>query len=186
MSRNCKLLRVVVFVALMCLCQTSVFSFHKKIALTFDDLPCLESYSSLDRVIQINQNIINALKKHNIQSVVFVNENKIHHRGETKPRIKILQEWIDNGHELGNHTASHQKVSEITMHEFEKEVIGGENTIGPMMHSAGKNLRFFRYPFLMMGRDVKQINQTERFLKKRGYIVASITIDSLDWKFNTS
>ncbi|MDR1255649.1 MAG: polysaccharide deacetylase family protein [Puniceicoccales bacterium] len=179
-----KIKNIVTLVVLVCLCATPVFSFQKKIALPFDDLPCLESYSSLEKVIQINQSIINTLKKHSIKSVVFVNEQKIHYRGETESRIKILEEWVDNGHELGNHTVSHKDASKISMEEFKGEVRGGEETIGSIMRSRGKNLRFFRYPYLVKGRNFNQIKQTERFLRGRKYIIAGATLDSLDWKFN--
>jgi peptidoglycan/xylan/chitin deacetylase (PgdA/CDA1 family) len=181
---NYKIKNIALLIALMCVCAVPVFSFQKKISLPFDDLPCLESYSSIDRVIQINKSIMDSLNKHGIESVAFANEQKIHHRGETESRIKILEKWVDGGHELGNHTANHRDASKISLEEFRREVISGEGTIGSIMRSRGKSLRFFRYPYLVKGRSPRQIRKAERFLRGRKYIIAPATIDPRDWKFN--
>ncbi|MDR3273961.1 MAG: polysaccharide deacetylase family protein [Puniceicoccales bacterium] len=154
---------------------------QKKIALPFDDLPCLESYSPLEKVVKINQNILDILRKNNIRSVVFVNEYKIHHRNETNERTKILEKWLDDGHDMGNSTALHRSAAKTDFEEFKADVLNGEKTISQLLAARGRKIRFFRYPYLEKG---KNSPKTEKFLKKRGYVIVGASIDPKDWKFN--
>ena len=38
-------------------------------------------------------------------SIGFVNESKLYVRGEIDERTAILDEWLEKGHLLGNHTS---------------------------------------------------------------------------------
>jgi peptidoglycan/xylan/chitin deacetylase (PgdA/CDA1 family) len=69
----------------------------------------------------------------------------------------------------------------MTYEDFKVEVINGEETIGPLVEAKGKKLHFFRYPYLEKG---KNPLKCEKFLKKRGYVVAGASLDPRDWKFN--
>jgi peptidoglycan/xylan/chitin deacetylase (PgdA/CDA1 family) len=153
------------------------------IALTFDDLPCLEGYAPLGEVRRINDLILAALRHHRAPATAFVNEHKIFWRGEGVERTKILEKWVAAGHELGNHTASHGKLSNVGPAAFQRDVIAGERTCNDLLRRTGKRMRFFRFPALDRGQgDVRR--QVEQFLRGRGYTIAGITADSRDWEYN--
>jgi len=45
-------------------------------------------------------------------------------------------------------------------------------------------LRYFRHPYLSVGRTLEIRHRFEKFLKDHGYTVAPVTVDFQDWKFN--
>jgi peptidoglycan/xylan/chitin deacetylase (PgdA/CDA1 family) len=52
-----------------------------------------------------------------------------------------------------------------------------------LLKQKGQKPRFFRHPFLQMG-DTADIEKSfENFIAERGYRIAPITIDSMDWMF---
>jgi hypothetical protein len=44
-------------------------------------------------------------------------------------------------------------------------------------------LRYFRHPYLDIGRDLETRRKAEEFLTQRGYRIAPITLDGWDWMF---
>jgi hypothetical protein len=54
--------------------------------------------------------------KYNVRAIGFVNENKLYEDGAPDPnRVALLQQWLDNGLELGNHTFSHPNYNNLTI-----------------------------------------------------------------------
>ena len=98
-------------------------------------------------------------------------------------RVALLQQWIDAGLDLGNHTYSHRDLHTTPLPEFEQEVLNGEKVIRELLRRAGKDLKYFRHPFLHTGRDAQTRAQFESFLRKHGYRVAPVTIDNYDYIF---
>ncbi|MDR1438005.1 MAG: polysaccharide deacetylase family protein [Puniceicoccales bacterium] len=156
----------------------------KEIALTFDDLPCNEFALPAECVLRINKKILRCLGREHIRTVGFVNENAIHHRSETNGRKKILKSWIKSGHELGNHTASHSKLSQVGYENFCQDILRGEVTTNGILKKYHRRpMQFFRYPFLDIGPEPDR-SAVKSFLRAHGYTIARITIDSLDWSYN--
>ena len=154
-----------------------------EIAITFDDLPGQKSESAENQRI-INAHILNTLKKYNASAIGFVNEGKLYDQGETQEKIAILKSWIDAGHPLGNHTYSHPSLNNSKLDSFKKDVIKGADVSKKLMHNAGLTYCYFRHPYLHTGSNPKIRSDFERFLKKENYIIAPVTIDTDDWKFN--
>jgi len=46
--------------------------------------------------------------------------------GEVDARIALLQQWVDAGMILGNHTYSHPDFNTLTIQQFQDEIIKGE------------------------------------------------------------
>lgn len=65
----------------------------KNVALTFDDSPAEETLA-----------LLKALKRENVSATFFVLGNRIKGRGE------IMRKIINQGHQLGNHSYSHQSL----------------------------------------------------------------------------
>lgn len=154
-----------------------------EIAITFDDLPGQQDDSAETQLV-INERILQALKKFNAPAVGFVNEGKLYSHGQTKEKIDVLKLWVDDGYPLGNHTYSHKSLSNMKVEEFQSDVIKGAKVSKKIMADANMHYCYFRYPYLHTGTIKAMRSMFELFLKNEGYIIAPVTIDTDDWKFN--
>ncbi len=161
----------------------------KTVAITIDDLP----YSTLGpTVADVNEarqdirSILETLKAHHVPVVAFVNEQKLMVDGQLDMRVGLLQQWMDGGVELGNHTYSHADLNKTPLPQFEDELIKGEVITRRLMKERGQQERYFRHPFLRTGDTREKKHDFEAFLASRGYIVAPVTLENLDWAFNTA
>ena len=69
---------------------------------------------------------------------------------------------------------------------FESDIIKGERTIKELLAAQGKTPRWFRHPFLHVGRRITARDSIEDFLKQHGYTVAPVTIDNGEWIFSAA
>ena len=159
----------------------------KAIALTFDDLPYSGITPALTDVYEARQNIrsiLATLKEHHAPAIGFVNEQELQVPDQIDMRVGLLEQWLDGGVELGNHTYSHPNIAKIPEWQAEDQVIKGEVVTQRLMKDHGFTERYFRHPFLVTGATLDQRHQFEAFLKSRGYTVAPVTMDDLDWAYN--
>lgn len=156
----------------------------RSVALTFDDLPIAGDSSSAnaEEAASINNAILAALARHHAPAVAFVIEQGVERIGATKGRA-ILREWLEQGHELGNHTFSHPDLNALTVEQFRSEVLRGEASIGPLLAERGKRPRYLRFPYNHSGDTREKHDAVATFLAQRGYTVAVCTIDNMDWAF---
>src|SRR5262249_11544277 len=80
-------------------------------------------------------------------------------------------------------TFAHLDLSKISVEEFEKEVIDGEASVKPLMTRAGQHLHFLRFPYNHTGETKEKHAAVADFLRRRGYEVATCTVDNSDWVF---
>ncbi len=172
--------------ALLCILVWACFSdssFAHEIAITFDDLPGQQSDIAAEQR-EITQRLLKALEKFQAPAIGFVNEGKLYSNNETAEKIAILKLWVDAGQPLGNHTYSHKFLSSSKITDYKMDVINGEKISKRLMSDAGLPFRYFRHPYLDTGTTKEIKSAFERFLKAEDYIVAPVTIDTDDWKFN--
>ncbi len=166
----------------------SLFAQTKTIALTFDDLPYAGLSDQVESVIQARRDIrsiTDVLKQHHAPAVAFVNEIKLQVPDQIDMRVGLLDLWLDAGVLLGNHTYSHLDLNKNPEAKCEDEVIRGEVVSRRLTKARGLDYKYFRHPFLRTGANLDQKNAFEAFLKSRGYVVAPVTNENLDWLFNT-
>lgn len=155
----------------------------RQVAITIDDLPAAANTMPATEVVDMTSRLMAALKRENIPVVGFVNEKKLYRWGEVDERIKALQMWLDSGFELGNHTFSHASLNRVGLKQWEDEVIQGEPVISLLLAEHKMKLRYFRHPYLDVGRDLTTRREAEAFLTQRGYHIAPVTLDAWDWMF---
>lgn len=155
----------------------------KQIAITIDDLPLFEEAVTLPEVIEINRKILHTLAAHKVIATGFVIEGKLDIRDEKGSREQILKTWIDQGHNLGNHTYSHTSFDELGLDDFKQDVSKGQKTIAKLKSETPSTLTYFRYPYLVTGKSQEKRDNFERFLTDNGYRVAPITMITADWFF---
>jgi len=153
----------------------------KKVAITIDDLPLNGPDVDLDRLKLLNQKLVRSITQNRIPVVGFVNESRLFVPGEVDQRIAILKLWTDAGIELGNHTYSHLGFKDVTLSQYEDDFVRGDTITRELMKQSGQKERFYRHPFLQMGNTPELERSFEDFISARGYRIAPVTIDSLDW-----
>lgn len=158
---------------------------QRRVAVTIDDLPASAAQSmSAQELTDMTAHIVGTLKQQQVPAVGFVNENKLYMKvGEVDARIATLNQWLEAGLELGNHAYSHPSFNKIGLKEFEESVIRGETVTKTLLAQHGKKMRYFRHPFLDVGRDLQSRRDLEAFLINRGYTIAPVTLDPEDWAF---
>jgi peptidoglycan/xylan/chitin deacetylase (PgdA/CDA1 family) len=157
----------------------------RTMVITIDDLP----YTTIDAPFlsnarQATNQILQALKKHRVPVVGFVIENRLQEQSERQARIALLQQWIDMGAILGNHTFSHRDLNQLTIAQFEESITKGDVVTRELMRSRGAYQLYFRHPMTHTGDTQEKKLAIEKFLAARGYKVTPHTIENSDFIFN--
>ena len=156
----------------------------RQVAVTIDDLPAgMADRLPASDIAAMTTKLLTTLHDQKVPAVGFVNESKLYRNGEVDARIKILQTWLDDGFELGNHTFSHASLNQVGLKAWEDDVIQGESVTRMLLAQRRIKLRYFRHPYLDTGRDLLTRRQADAFLVERGYRIAPITLDGWDWMF---
>lgn len=156
----------------------------RQVAITIDDLPAGASNTmSAAEITDMTTKLLTTLRDQKVPAVGFVNEKKLYKFGEVDQRIAALRMWMDYGFELGNHTYSHTSLNRVELRTWEDDVVQGENVIRLLLADHRMKLRYFRHPFLDVGRDLETRRQAEQFLAQRGYRIAPVTLDAWDWMY---
>lgn len=173
-------LMVVLFAAMPVGAQTGL----RKVSITIDDLPAVSAMEmNAAQITEMNTKLVAALKAERAPAIGFVNEERLYKMGEVDARIGVLSAWLDAGFDLGNHTFSHTSLNQVELKDWEDDVVQGESVTRILLKPRGKRLQYFRHPYLDAGPDLATRRQAEAFLSGRGYRVAPVTIDALDWYF---
>ena len=167
--------RLVCLLLLSCLLP---LGYCKEIALTIDDLPFVGSTHNKAYKIKLeNQRfkaIIDTLKKHNIPVVGFVIAGTIE-----SGQWQLLEEFHQAGFIIANHTHNHLNLNQTSAERYINNIQQADLTLAPLL----PDKKFFRYPYLAEGRGQRKERVAE-FLVQANYIVAPVTIDSKDFRFN--
>jgi peptidoglycan-N-acetylglucosamine deacetylase len=156
----------------------------RQVAVTIDDLPSgMADRQPASDITAMTAKLLGTLRDQKVPVVGFVNEKKLYKPGQVDERIKALQMWLDYGFELGNHTFSHMSLNQAGLKAWEDDVIQGESVLNLLLAPRKMKLRYFRHPYLDVGRDLQTRREAEAFLTQRGYRIAPITLDGWDWMF---
>lgn len=156
----------------------------RTIAVTIDDLPVVVTQSDAKKRLGITRKLLGHIKKAKVPAIGFVNENKLYTDGKrNEEQVALLKMWIDAGLELGNHTFSHRGADSISVEEYTKDIIRGEEVTKELLGSKKMKMRYFRHPFLHTGSDMDRKTAIYKFLADHEYTVAPITFDNGDYIF---
>jgi peptidoglycan-N-acetylglucosamine deacetylase len=158
---------------------------ERGLAITIDDLPAgAANVMTAAAITEMTTKLLAVLKEAKVPAVGFVNERKLYFKaGEVDERIAALNQWLDAGFELGNHTYAHTSLNRAGLKEFEDSVVQGESVTRLLLAQHKMTLRYFRHPYLDTGRDLQTRREAEAFLVARGYRIAPVTLDAWDWMF---
>ena len=158
---------------------------QNQVCFTIDDLP-LVNHGITDSAYQkdVFTKILVSLKKNNVPAIGFVNEGKMYSKGKLMPyQVRLLKNWEASGLELGNHTFSHRDYNEVPLRLFAKGIVRGETVTKEILAQHGKQIRYFRHPYLHVGNTKAKADSLNRYLLEHNYLIAPVTIDNEDWVF---
>lgn len=147
-----------------------------EIAITVDDLPVHAPYPPGVTPDEVSRQMIAALTAAGVPATGFVNAVRMQEQPETE---RVLDRWHAAGAVLGNHGWAHRSLSDMTVADFEQELVKDEPVL--VRHGAGTDWHWFRYPFLDEGKDDAQRAAARQILAKHGYRVAAVTAGWADW-----
>ena len=156
----------------------------QSIAVTIDDLPAVTTQRTLEARKDITKRLLGHIRRANVPAIGFVNENKLYRNGKpAEEEIALLKMWLDAGLELGNHTYSHRSLNQIPIADYKADLLKGETITKELLKAKGREIRFFRHPYLQTGRTMEIKADLDAFLKENGYTIAPITFDNGDYIF---
>ena len=141
----------------------SVKLFHSckqpdNLALTYDDGPSSS----------VTFKLLDILKAENVTATFFVVG-----RGLEDPEgARAVKRIISDGHELGSHSYSHPRLTELSNDQIQEEIQKTENIISSV---AGKRPTYFRAPYGLINENIANI------VISKGYKIVDWSIDSKDW-----
>jgi peptidoglycan/xylan/chitin deacetylase (PgdA/CDA1 family) len=155
------------------------------IAVTIDDLPVVSTRTDLKSRQEITKKLLAHIVKAKVPAVGFVNEGKLYAADNKRDeaQIDLLRQWLDAGLELGNHTFSHRSLNAIELKIYQDDILRGEIITKELLAAKGRQMRYFRHPFLHTGLSLEVKDNLNRFLEEHKYAVAPVTIDNGDWIF---
>lgn len=161
------------------------FSQQKQVCFSIDDLPVV-SYGITDSVYQKNlfNKIVVTLKSNNVPAIGFVNEKKLYNKEQIiQYQVSLLKNWIASGLDLGNHTFSHPDYNNVSFQQYTGDIIKGETITKKLLNDQGKQMKYFRHPFLHVGSTKAKADSLSEFLINHNYLIAPVTIDNEDYLF---
>lgn len=158
--------------------SSNIFAYEREIAITIDDLPLVGSRMNTpgnqQRATERFMRIIKALKDYNAPAVGFVIAGAI-----DKGQWEFLEEFRDAGFIIGNHTYSHGNLNAMNAEKYIGDLDRADKKLAPLFSEK----KYFRYPYLAEGRrETKQ--KVLNYLQENNYVIAPVTIDSKDFRFN--
>ena len=157
----------------------------KKVCITVDDLPTVSyGVGGYDHRLQITDGIVAAFKAFGVPAIGYVNETKLYQQGKPDPsEVELLEKWLSNGLELGNHTYAHLNYHEVSFEEFTSNILKGERVTKSLAEQYQSPYKYFRHPYLRIGLRQSQVDSLQSFLATHGYIESPVTIDNDDYLF---
>jgi peptidoglycan/xylan/chitin deacetylase (PgdA/CDA1 family) len=155
----------------------------RRVAITIDDGPVVNEMTDLGHFQRITNGLVGSFQAESVPVTMFVNEAQLNVPGQRDSRAAVLDQWLDAGFDLANHSYSHPSANQVPFERFADDVIRGEVITRAALERRGKTLTWFRYPYLHAGRDEASHGQILGFLESRGYRVAPVTVDYADYAF---
>ena len=155
----------------------------RRVAITIDDGPVVGEMTDLVRFQRVSAGLIGSLAAERVPATIFVNERQLNVAGQRDARAAVLEQWLDAGFDLANHTYSHPSLNKVPLWQFADEVVKGEVIMRPLLERRGRKLEWFRYPFLHSGLSGDVHQGIMDFLAQRRYRVAPVTVDYADYTF---
>jgi peptidoglycan-N-acetylglucosamine deacetylase len=146
----------------------------KSIALTFDDGPDMRDTTGLSAA-ERNAAILGQLADAHVKSILFVTR-----MDTNKARNDLIREWGKEGHQIGNHTATHPDFDEVSLSSYKRDFV----TCDKAIHNMRGFTRMFRFPYLNEGNTQEKRDGFRSFLDANEYRPGPVSVDASDWYYS--
>jgi len=146
----------------------------QSIALTFDDGPDMADKTGLTAA-ERNAAILSQLADARLKSILFVARTDTDQK-----RNDLIREWGNQGHRIGNHTATHPNIDDVSLAAYEHEFQLCDIAIRDMPGFT----RRFRFPYLKEGNTIEKRDGFKAFLDVNDYKTGPVSVDASDWYYN--
>jgi len=154
---------------------------RRPLVVTVDDLPVAGGgQEDAAYRLRVTEALLGHLRRHRIRAVGFVIWSNV--RDPTGR--EILERWLAEGHELGNHSFSHPNYSATEAEAYRDDVERARTEIQALLDPLGRKVRFFRFPYLREGDTAEKVAAMRAYLKESGQHSAPVTIDDQDWSYD--
>ncbi len=153
----------------------------RPLLVTVDDLPISSARLHPDPAERerITRDLLASLRKHGIKAVGLVTWRNVHDDADRR----LLELWLDDGHELGNHSNEHKNYSAAEPEAYIADAERGRAALAEFLAPRGRKVRFFRFPFLREGDTEAKLIAMRRYLERSDQKSLPVTIDNQDWSF---
>lgn len=163
---------------------TGIASAHgREVAITIDDLPRGGDWGPYDpaTVRAMTEKLLRPFRERKIPVIGFVNAGRnVQSSAELQD---VLNLWLDDGAELGNHSYSHLDINAVPLDTYTADILKGEPAIRAALEARAKKLTFYRHPYLHAGKTKEAKEGLQTFLDQHGYRVAPVTLDDGDYEY---
>lgn len=149
-----------------------------RIAITIDDLPWAGALASGEDRASATKRLIRTLQAHQVPAFGFVICGRIKDGDE-----EVLRLWQQAGFELGNHSSEHKALDKMTLEAWFDDVSACDQRLREITKGP---VRYFRYPYLRMGKTVELREASLQKLAALSYQVGHVSVDTSDWLLNTA
>ena len=146
----------------------------QSLALTFDDGPNMADTVGLTPA-ERNSAILRQLAAGHLKSILFVTR-----ADADAKRNELIRQWGLEGHQIGNHTATHPNFNDVSLSDFEHDFLTSDSALRDMPGFS----RRFRYPYLKEGDTAAKRDGFRSFLDSKGYQTGPVSVDASDWYYN--
>lgn len=155
----------------------------RRVAITIDDGPVVNEMSDLGNFQRITNGLVGSFQLEKVPVTMFVIERQLNVPGQRDARAAVLDQWLNAGFDLGNHTYSHPSANNVPVSQFQDDIVKGEVITRAVLEQRGRQLVWLRYPYLHSGATAEIHQAIVEFLEQRKYRVAPVTVDYADYTF---
>ena len=152
----------------------------RRIAITFDDLPCAGPCDDDSEARAVTSALLGALGRAHAPAAGFVIGSRVGNRAG------LLEEWLRAGMDLGNHTWSHLDANRTPAAEYAADIDRTSGLLEPLAARHGARIVWFRFPFTHTGGSAENKAELERILSVRGLRGAPFTVEHEDYLYNSA
>lgn len=153
----------------------------RPLLVTVDDLPfsARALHASPEERRAIASGLLAALEKHRIPAVGLVTWGNV----QDPTDRDVLEMWLAAGHELGNHSMRHLSYTATDVDRYIADVESCRTRLSALLAPRGRDVRFFRFPFLREGNTAEKVAAMRAYLAESGQRNLPVTLDNQDWSF---
>jgi peptidoglycan/xylan/chitin deacetylase (PgdA/CDA1 family) len=158
----------------------------RAVAITIDDLPRGGDKGPRDlaSLQAMTAKLLAPFAAQKVPVIGFVNAGR--YENDEPGLRKILNQWLDAGAQLGNHSYSHPDLNNTKLAQYTADITRGETPLKSVLAARGQKLVYFRHPFLHLGSTPEDKAGLAQFLAQQGYTEAPVTFDTADYAWAAS